>query len=263
MSKKILVVMSSESELPVQGGKTHATGFYLNEFGVPAQRLVAEGYELTVATPRGTRPPLDHGSDRQDYFKDEAEYRETGAFVERTLSGPIVKLSEAAEHLDEYSAVFLPGGHAPMIDLMRDPDLGRVLAHFHRRALPTALICHAPVALLAAQPDAAAFQGALERGETPSAQDFVYQGYRAAVFSTPEEQDAEAGFEAPLLYYPAAALEAAGVQVETGEKWQSHVVRDRELITGQNPMSDEEFVEALLAALNESAQDASRQREQA
>ena len=31
-----------------------------------------------------------------------------------------------------------------------------------------------------------------------------------------------------------------------------HVVRDRELITGQNPMSDEEFVKVFLAALRES-----------
>ncbi|MGY2897059.1 type 1 glutamine amidotransferase domain-containing protein [Deinococcus sp. UYEF24] len=251
MTKNILVVMSSESVLPLQGGQTHATGFYLNEFGVPAHRLVQEGYQLTIATPRGNRPPLDHGSDAASFFKDEAEYTQIKAFVEETLSGSVLKLSDAAAQLDGYAAVFLPGGHAPMIELMRDPDLRRVLAHFHARALPTALICHAPVALLAAQEGAAAYQSALENGGTPSAQDFLYTGYKATVFSTPEEQDAESGFGAPMLYYPADALTAAGMTIENGAKWSSHVLRDRELITGQNPMSDEEFVTVFLSALQE------------
>ena len=251
-SRKILVVMSSDDQLPMQHGKTHATGFYLNEFGVPAQRLVQEGYELTIATPRGNRPPLDGGSDVKDYFKDEAEHQQIRGFVEELLSGEIVALADAAAHLDDFAAVFLPGGHAPMIELMRNPDLGRILAHFHERALPTALICHAPVALLAAQPGAAAFQQALESGGTPQAQGFLYSGYRATVFSTPEEQEAEGGFEAPMLYYPEHALAAAGMQVTNGTKWTSNVVRDRELITGQNPMSDEEFVTVFLSALQES-----------
>jgi putative intracellular protease/amidase len=241
--------MSSESALPLQGGHTHATGFYLNEFGVPAHRLVQEGYALTVATPRGNRPPLDQASDAASFFKDEAEYAQISAFVDRTLSGSIRKLSDVASELDGYAAVFLPGGHAPMIELMRDPDLRRVLTHFHDRALPTALICHAPVALLAAQEDAAAYQDALQNGGTPDAQGFLYSGYRATVFSTPEEQDAEGNFEAPMLYYPADALSAAGMTIHNGEKWSSNVVRDRELITGQNPMSDGEFVTAFLGAL--------------
>ncbi len=253
MTKKILVVMSSESALPLQGNQTHATGFYLNEFGVPAHRLIQEGYELTVATPRGNRPPLDQASDAASFFKDEAEYQQIKAFVEQVLSGAILKLPDAAADLDEYAAVFLPGGHAPMIELMRDPDLRRVLAHFHARALPTALICHAPVALLAAQDDAAAYQSALQSGAAPSAQAFLYGGYTATVFSNPEEKDAESGFEAPMLYYPADALSAAGMNIQNGEKWSSHVKRDRELITGQNPMSDEEFVTVFLAALKESS----------
>jgi len=56
-----------------------------------------------------------------------------------------------------------------------------------------------------------------------------------------------------MQYYPADALNAAGALVLNGDKYSSHVVRDRELITGQNPMSDEEFVEVFLKALDEQA----------
>lgn len=250
-SKKILVVMSSDAELRLQGDKTLSTGFYLNEFGVPAHRLVEAGHTLTIATPRGNRPPLDRSSDSKDYFKDEAEYRQIGAFVEETLSGEIVPLADAVTNLDAFDAIFLPGGHAPMIELMHNHDLGHALRHFHERSLPTALICHAPVALLAAQPAAGAYQRALEAGETPQAENFAYSGYRVTVFSTPEEKDAESGFDAPMRYYPADALAAAGMDVQNGEKWTSNVVRDRELLTGQNPMSDEAFVEEFLKALAE------------
>lgn len=250
----ILVILSSEDRLPLQGGKTHATGFYLNEFGVPAHRLVQEGYTLAVTTPRGNRPPMDHGSDTKDFFASEEQHQEIRSFVNGLLDQGVTRLAEAAAHLDDYSAVFLPGGHAPMIELMRDPDLKTVLTHFHERALPTALICHAPVALLAAQPQAAEFQAALQRGETPTTQGFLYDGYRLTVFATDEEKDAEGTFEAPMQYYPADALRAAGATVENGAKYSSHVIRDRELITGQNPMSDEEFVGVFLKALAEQEQ---------
>lgn len=42
-------------------------------------------------------------------------------------------------------------GHAPLEDLKDDKDLGRILLHFHRAQRPTAIICHAPIALLSAK----------------------------------------------------------------------------------------------------------------
>jgi len=131
--KNILVILSSETQLPLKDGKTHATGFYLNEFGVPAHRLVQEGYTLTVATPKGNRPAMDAGSDVKDFFKSEEEHQSIKAFVTDLLDQGVVKLSDAAADLSRFDAVFLPGGHAPMIELMRDADLGRVLEHFHAR----------------------------------------------------------------------------------------------------------------------------------
>ena len=36
-----------------------------------------------------------------------------------------------ASGLDQYDAVFVPGGHGPMIDLLDDPNAGIVMRHFH------------------------------------------------------------------------------------------------------------------------------------
>lgn len=49
---EVLVLLSSEHQLPLQDGKRYATGYYLNEFGVPADQLLKAGYKLVLVTPR-------------------------------------------------------------------------------------------------------------------------------------------------------------------------------------------------------------------
>lgn len=39
---EVLVLLSSEHQLPLQDGKRYATGYYLNEFGVPADQLLKD-----------------------------------------------------------------------------------------------------------------------------------------------------------------------------------------------------------------------------
>jgi putative intracellular protease/amidase len=65
---KVLVVLSSESILPLKDGKTFETGYYLNELIIPAQRFTASGYELVFANPKGNRPAVDQASISPDYF---------------------------------------------------------------------------------------------------------------------------------------------------------------------------------------------------
>ena len=50
--------------------------------------------------------------------------------------------------------------------------------------------------------------------------------------------------------YPADAMAQAGGKMEFKEMWTPNVVVDRELITGQNPFSDELLTERLLQQLN-------------
>src|SRR6202044_4255540 len=52
--------------------------------------------------------------------------------------------------LDDFDAVFTPGGHGPMVDLAGNPDAGRLLAALHSKAAPIAALCHGPALLLSA-----------------------------------------------------------------------------------------------------------------
>jgi len=148
-----------------------------------------------------------------------------------------------------------------MEDLYRNKALGQILKHFHENKKPTALICHAPISLLSTLDNPEAFGRAVEEQDqdriTKLRQGWIYNGYRMTTFSTKEEKQEEPGGSDNALggfvrFYPDEALDFAGGHVLVrAQKWQSNVVKDRELITGQNPFSDKEFANVLLGAMNE------------
>lgn len=256
--RKVLVVLSSESKITLKDGITHPTGFFLSELMVPVKGLIEAGYDPVFATPQGNEPTMDKISDSAFWFGgDEAKYQEIKNLFSKLdgLRQPL-KLSEVRRlGLGQYAGILVPGGHAPMEDLLVDKDLGKILRYFHRAGKPTALICHGPIALLSTLPNANLFTVDLANGKYPASQDWIYEGYAMTVFSTKEEQQEEPGQDNALggfvKFYPDYALSQAGGSVSTADKWTSNVVRDRELITAQNPMSDVEFTKALINALNE------------
>ncbi len=253
----VLVVVSSEETIELQDGKTYKTGYFLNELAVPVKRLQEEGYAITFANPKGNKPTMDIHSDSVDFFgKDYSQYRAIKTFHDGlvNLKSPRKLADVVQDGLDRYDAVFFPGGHAPMQDLIRDPSVRQILTHFHQTGKPTALICHAPIALIAAMPQADEFAQAMRQGHSRQAaelaKDWPYKNYKMTIFSTAEEKIAESTqLQGKMLFYPQEALKSAGGDVKIVKPWNSQVVRDRELITGQNPFSDEALAETLLRAI--------------
>jgi putative intracellular protease/amidase len=184
----------------------------------------------------------------QDYLK----FRDTLT----GLKNP-TRISEViGSGLDQYDAVFVPGGHGPMIDLLDDPDAGAVLRHFHATSKPTAVLCHGPISLLAALPNSTEFVAALSAGDATGAhakaQGWIYEGYKLTIFSTAEEQQREPlEIGGKVLFYPDFALRTAGGDVSVLAPWTSYVLQDREVISGQNPFSDQALLNLLLPALAE------------
>ena len=168
-----------------------------------------------------------------------------------------IKIKDAIdEGLDNYAAVYVPGGHAPMNDLMQDKDFGKVLRYFHEKGKPTAFLCHGPIASLAALDDPAGYRKALVSGtfdeQAEKSKNWQYAGYRMTIYSNAEEYPVEKFvLKGNLPFYVADALQIAGGIVEHAPLNEGHVVRDRELITGQNPASDHMIAEELVNALAE------------
>ncbi len=254
---KILVILSSETSLPLQGGKTFSTGYYLNEVMVPVERFLEAGYEIDFADPKGNTPAVDKASVSADYFggsKDELEKAQNLQQSLPKLAHPLRLSSVAKSDLEKYKAVFVPGGPAPMIDLMADRNLGSILRYFHTHHKTTILLCHGPIALLAATNDPARLQAALRKGDAQDVKqlsaNWPYAGYKMTVFTNSEEEQAASNvFHAEPLFRPEDALRLAGGNIQNAETWQSNVVEDRELITGQNPFSDKAMMDLVLNEL--------------
>lgn len=250
---EVLVLLSSENQLQLKDGKPYPTGYYLNEFGVPVDQLLKAGYKLVLVTPKGNAPSVDERSIDPMYFGGDAREMQRIRQVVDSLPDIDDTLSVKevlAGDMGRYAGIFIPGGHAPLIDLANNPDVGALLRHFHQAGKPTAAICHGPITLLSAQQDPVAYRAALARGETPAASDWTYRGYRMTIFSDPEEQVFEGSLkEQRLQFYPAKAMAGAGGDMSYAQAWQPHVVVDRELITGQNPFSDKALAKALLEQL--------------
>jgi putative intracellular protease/amidase len=256
---KVLVLVSSGRGLPLKDGKVYAgAGYYLNELTVPVRALMNEGYEITFATPKGNTPQVDVHSEVADFFGGDAAKLQDYMLFRDGLTGlrdPSRISDVIASGLDQYDAVFVPGGHGPMIDLLDDPDAGTVLRHFHETSKPTAMLCHGPISLLSALPNSKDFVATLAAGDAAGAkakaQGWIYSGYKMTIFSTEEEQQREPlEIGGKVLFYPDFALETAGGAVSVVAPWKSYVLQDRELICGQNPFSDEALLKLLIPALN-------------
>src|SRR5262245_20288451 len=259
MSKgKVLVIGSNATQIEIRGG-VGPTGQYLNETVVPVMALIEAGYEVILATPNGKKPHIDVVSDSAQHFGgDEQAYQRARKFFASDPSMNQVRTLRSVidEGLGCYAAVFVPGGQAPVVDLMQDPEVGELLRYFHERKKPTAFLCHGPIASVAAMPNARAFRAALIAGDTATAaalaKGWQYAGYRMTVFSKTEDQVVEDKIlHGKMYFYMVDALTAAGGKVTTNPtNFQPNVVEDRELITGQNPRSDHPIAAKLIEALD-------------
>lgn len=259
MSKgKVLVIGSNATRIEIQGGGSGPTGQYLNETVVPMMALIDAGYEVLLATPNGAKPHIDPASESAQHFGgDEAAYQRARAFFAddaSTNQGRTLR-SVIDEGLDKYAAVFVPGGQAPVVDLMQDADAGEILRHFHSKGKPTALLCHGPIVTASALSKAREFRAALVAGDRARAAElgkgWQYAGYRMTVYSPSEEKPIEDNIlHGKLTFNMVDALTAAGGKLSTGPDFEPHVIEDRELITGQNPRSDHPIAAKLIQALS-------------
>jgi putative intracellular protease/amidase len=155
---------------------------------------------------------------------------------------PVALSALTDAELAEFDAVFAPGGHGPMVDLAGNPDVGRLLAALQKRRAPIAALCHGPAMLLSAP----------ERADGL----WLFDGYRMTSFTDEEEDQTEAG-RLGMEWYLDIALKNAGAVFDDGPSaWVSHVVVDRNLITGQNPGSTEATADAVIKKLRAPARQA-------
>ncbi|MER6565591.1 type 1 glutamine amidotransferase domain-containing protein [Streptomyces sp. NPDC001093] len=216
---KVLFIVSGASYWVLKDGTRHATGYWAEEFANPYKILTDAGHQVIIATPGGVIPTVDMMSLRPSFNggEDGALQQEN---IIRDAEGMRRPLQLSDVRLEDYDAVYLPGGHGPMQDLAFDPDTGRLLTEQLQSGKPLAIVCHAPAAMLATR----------IHGVSP------FKGYKITAFTNDEEEGVGLAPRAPWLL-ETELKEKLGVDFSRGPNWEPYMVEDRNLITGQNPHS--------------------------
>jgi putative intracellular protease/amidase len=222
----ILIVLTSHDQLGDTGAKT---GFWLEELAAPYYVLKQAGATLTLASPKGGQPPLDPKSADESAKTDDTRRFEADADAKAQLAST-VRLDSVK--VEDFDAVFYPGGHGPLWDLAEDTTSRAVIEQTIAAGKPVALVCHAP--------------GVLRHVRAADGTPLV-SGKKVTGFTNTEE--AAVGLTDVVPFLVEDMLAQNGGLYSKTDDWGVHVVRDGLLITGQNPASSAAAAEALVDAL--------------
>jgi putative intracellular protease/amidase len=236
---KVLFIVSGATYWVLKDGTRHATGYWAEEFANPYKILTDAGHEVVVATPNGVTPNVDMMSLRPEMAGGVDGALELEAII-RSAEVMRRPLALSNVRLEDYDAVYLPGGHGPMADLALDADVGRLLTEQLASGNPLFIVCHGPAAILATR----------VHGVSP------FKGYRITCFTNEEEEGV--GLASKVTWLLETDIkEKVGVIYSRGPIWEPYMVEDRNLVTGQNPHSAAILGKRLLEVLAEKASAAS------
>lgn len=224
MKKKILFVVTSHNK---KGNTGEKTGFYLSEAAHPWEVLTNAGYEIDFVSPKGGKAPVDGlnlGDAVNKKFWNDAVYRQK---IENTLTPSAINPSQ-------YVAIHYVGGHGAMWDFADNKELSAIAAAIYENGGIISAVCHGPAGLVNIK---------LSNGK------YLVDGKKINAFTNEEEVAVKLDNVVPFLLE--SKLITRGAMFEKSGLWQSHVVTDQRVVTGQNPQSAKAVGEAVLSALKQ------------
>jgi molecular chaperone Hsp31 and glyoxalase 3 len=238
---KILVYTTSKYLLEMANGLFFNTGAHTSELLLPLYHFARAGFDQFEFVTRDGMPTaveewnfaMAVAGNGFPAFED--KLRATAATHRDAMNSP-KRTSEIPKDLSGYLGIFIPGGHAPIIETHLDSDLGALLRQAHAMDLPIMTLCHGPTAL----------RSAALGGEFP------FVGYKTKVF--PDSADAQSPMVGYLPGYlkpedqVGARLTELGMEI-VGDDLDDSVYKDRELITGASNFGAQKFAELAITSL--------------
>ena len=223
----ILMIMTSHDQMINTDEKT---GLWLSEFTEPYYEFVDAGYEVTFATPKGGEPPVDPKSLTPEALtKTDERFRGDKTAMDKFKNTVVLENI----NVNDFDAVFYPGGHGPIWDLSQDAHSGKIIVDALSKDKRVAAVCHGPAALIKAaelNPD-------------------ILKSKKITGFSTLEEKLAQRENNVP--YDLETKLKELGADYQKADKpFVPYVQQDGMLITGQNPASAKHAAQKLIEVLS-------------
>ncbi len=227
-NKHILMVLTSHDKL---GNTDEKTGFWVEEFAAPYFAFKDAGYEITLASPLGGQPPIDPKSELADFQTADTQRFDSDEQVKDQLSNTL-KLNQV--NASDYDAVFYPGGHGPLWDLVDDVDSIALIQSTIEANKPVATVCHSSAVLLNIKDNNDAY---------------LINKKAVSGFTNNEEAAVELTQIVPFLLED--ELIKRGADYQRAADWNPFAVQDGLIISGQNPASSTLVAQKLITHLNQ------------
>ena len=209
--KKILIPVTNHATL---GTTDQANGTYSPELTHALHVLLEAGFDYDIASIKGGEAPL-YGTDI------EGDNVNNDLLNNQTLQSKIKNtIPVSSVNIEDYDAVFYPGGFGLLTDLASNKDFAALSAKHYENGGIIAAVCHGPAALLPIT---------LSNGES------LLSNKSVTAFTREEEIDFGTINDIPFLLEESLARSAA--RYSKVQPWGEFVIEDGRIITGQNPTS--------------------------
>jgi putative intracellular protease/amidase len=232
--KRVLIVVANPTTSTTLGWPV---GFWGAELTHPYYELTQRGVEVTIASPDGGKVEMDSLSDPRDETKWSADDLVTLGFLNTpelaALLDDTPKLDDL--DLDEFDAIMVAGGQAPMFSFRDDERVHDALRRFYESEKPTCVYCHGTAGLVDLK---------LSDGS------YLVDGKTVTGFANVEEDFSDRFVGQKVMPFRIEdELKQRGANYVHGGLFKAFAVRDGRLITGQQQYSARKVAEMLIEAL--------------
>ena len=232
--KKVLIVVANPSTSTTLGWPV---GFWGAELTHPYYELTERGVEVTIASPDGGRVEMDALSDPRDPSQWSAEDLVTMGFVNTpSLAALLEDTPKLADlDLDEFDAIMVAGGQAPMFTFRDHEELKAAIREFYEAEKPTAIYCHGTAVLA---------------DLTLSDGSYLVDGRTVTGFSNLEEEFSDRYVGQRVMPWRVEdVLKERGANYVFGGLFKAFAIRDGRLITGQQQYSGRKVAQMVIEAM--------------
>jgi putative intracellular protease/amidase len=233
MTHHILMIVSNPAVSTTVGGPV---GLWASELFHPLKAFEAKGYTVTIASPDGGAIKFDAMSDPRDASQYSASDTLSLDYIENRpeiMAQLETTPAIASLNLDDYAAIVVCGGQAPMFSFPSATGLHQLIGDFYRTGKPTAALCHGTAALLFVD------GGTFVAGKTMTG------------FADSEEDMADSIVGQKVMPFRIEDVaRAKGANFTTGPAFEPFATQDGNLITGQQQNSGAETARLVIAALD-------------
>jgi putative intracellular protease/amidase len=220
--KRILMIVANPSISTTVGGPV---GFWASELTHAYYEFTEVGYQVDIASPKGGKVEFDAFSDPRDPSGYSAHDILSMGFIH---TPHLIALLDSTKSLDavsveDYDAIVIAGGQAPMFTFPTETKLHQLIAEFYEAEKLTAALCHVTCALLYVK---------LSDGKP------LIEGKTMTGFANVEEDFADNYIGQKIMPFRIEdEAKKLGANFITGGLFKAFATRDGRLITGQQQYS--------------------------